>query len=378
MASTRRVAALCIALALVVSARADDRLAPVEAAVIAPVGVAALTPAAPSSLLELPPELRDLLKQRVGQRGSHSQSVLLDSLARLLFDADGLGMRYRHDASFGAAHAFATREANCLGFTLLSLALARELGLDAYGQEVSEGVSWRRDGETIFRTQHINTGVRIGGKRFSIDVAANEIMILSPPRQVSDERLLSHYYNNRLAELMAVDALDAADAHARIGLELDSENPALWSNVGVLRNRQQRAQEAEQAWLRALELDAGHAAAITNLASLYRRQGDTRRAAALDRRLRAVQAADPFHQFVLGLEYEAAGNARMASRQFRRAIRLHPYEHRFHFGLARAYMAERLWVRAGRALNKALELSEGDVRGIYAAKLEWLREAQHN
>jgi tetratricopeptide (TPR) repeat protein len=378
MASTRCMAALCMALALGVNARADERMAAVDEDRIASVGAAELAPAPPESLLALPAELRDLLRQRVGHRGSHSQSVLLDALARLLFDADGLGMRYRHDASFSAARAFATREANCLGFTLLSLALARELGLDAYGQEVSEGVSWRREGETVFRTQHINTGVRIGGKRFSIDVAANEILILSPPRQVSDQRLLSHYYNNRLAELMAMDALEAADAHARIGLELDSENPALWSNVGVLRSRQQRAQEAEQAWLQALELDARHAAAITNLASLYRRQGNARRAEALDRRLRAVQATDPFHQFVLGLEYEAAGNARLASRQFRRAIRLHPYEHRFYFGLARAYMAERLWIRAGRALEKALALSEGDARGAYAAKLEWLRETQHN
>jgi len=57
---------------------------------------------------------------------------------------------------------------------------------------------------------------------------------------------------------------------------------------------------------------------------------------------------------------------------------LHPYEHRFHFGLARAYLAQRMWVSAGRALEKALNLSEGDTRGVYAAKLEWLREAAHN
>jgi tetratricopeptide (TPR) repeat protein len=331
-----------------------------------------LAPAA-ESLLAIPADLRDLLRERVGRAGERSQRLLLDALARFLFEADGLSMRYRPDASHSVSQAFETREANCLGFTLLSIALARELGLEAYGQEVEGGISWRREGETVFRTQHINAGVRAGGERFSIDVASNEVIALAPPKTIGDSRLLAHYYNNRLAELLAAGALEAAAAHARIGLRLDPANAALISNIGVLRNRQGRVAEAEAAWLQALDIDPGHAAALTNLSSLYGRQGDASRAARFEQRLRAVQAQDPFHQFMLGLQFEAQGDWRRAAQRFRRAIRLHPHEHRFHFGLARAYLADGADARAARALQHAQQLSDGDTRGAYAAKLEALR-----
>ena len=84
-------------------------------------------------------------------------------------DKNGLGMQYDESATYTVTQAYAARKANCLTFTLLVLAVAKEAGLEAYPQEIGETLSWRMVEGTIYRENHINAGVRIGGHRYSID-----------------------------------------------------------------------------------------------------------------------------------------------------------------------------------------------------------------
>lgn len=336
---------------------------------------ATASPPAPADVMRIPAALREALHARVVGPTRHPEQRL-ERLVDFLFDAQGLGMAYDPDANHTVAEAYATRQANCMSFTLLTVALAREAGLDAYGQQVDETLAWRQDHDTLYRTQHVNAGVRIRERRFTVDVAWNQVITRRPPEPIRDGRLLAHYYNNRAAALLEQGALDDALRHADVALTLDPAYATTWSNTGVIHLRAGDTARAETSYLRALALDARNPGALFNLVSYYQRRGDVEAARPLQARLDAEQARDPFHHYLLAASFERHGDLAQAVRHYQRAIALHPGEHRFHFGLARVYFQLGDPRRAGKALARARALSEGDTRRLYQAKLDVLR-AQH-
>ena len=341
------------------------------AAPSAPVEALQILPA--EQIMQVPPELSRLFREQVRDRSRLARSEGLQDLADFLFKPEGLGLRYRHDASHSVAEVYASREANCLGFTLLVVALAREAGLEAYAQEIRDTLTWRREGETVFRTQHINAGIRLGVRRFTIDVAADEVLARDPPEPISDARLLAHYYNNHAAERLADGALDEALRLVDEALRQDPSLAAALSNRGVILARRGEDDAAERAYRGALAVDAQHAGALTNLAQLLRRQQREGEARQLQRQLERIQLIDPFHHFLLAMNAEGEGDLSRALRHYRRAIRLHRHEHRFFFGLARVHLLRGEFERAGQALELARDLSQGATQHQYQAKLERLR-----
>ncbi|MEL1266361.1 tetratricopeptide repeat protein [Pseudoxanthomonas putridarboris] len=342
----------------------------------APDPAASSAPPRPEQVLAIPDALRQQLRTQVLARRV-PPSERLNRLVHFMFDPAGLGMTYREDATHTVAQAYETRQANCLTFTLLAVALAREAGLDAYGQQIEETLAWRQEANTIYLTNHVNAGVRAREQRLTVDVAWNTVMARDPPEPISDERLLAHYYNNRAAELMAEGRPAEGLAYAHLSLVLDPTYATSWSNAGVLYLRDGDPVHAEQSYLHALQLKPMHSGALFNLTSYYQRAGDTTRAARMQARLQVVQSRDPFHHFLLATKYERQGDHARAVDHYKRAIRLYSGEHRFHFGLARAYFQMGDTRRAGKALARARELSEGDTRQLYQAKLDILRRQSH-
>jgi tetratricopeptide (TPR) repeat protein len=339
----------------------------------APPLAAPVQPPAREAVMTIPPGLRAQFQQSVlGQGGSGARR--LERLVDFMFSADGLGMAYQHDATYTVEEAYRTRKANCLTFTLLAIALAREAGLEAHAQEIEETLAWRQEHDTIYRTNHVNAGIRVGHQRYTIDVAWDTLIARDPPEPISDQRLLGLYYGNRAVELMAEDRRGEADLYMAMALALDPDYAPGWSNAGVLYLRNGDPDAAEQAYLRALALQPMQAAALFNLVGLYQRSGRQAQAVRYQKQLESVRIKDPFHHFLLALDYEKAGDYRRALSHYQRAIRLHQGEHRFHFGLARAYLQLGDARRAGRALTRAQALSEGTTRGLYQAKLDRLRQ----
>ncbi|WP_454831271.1 tetratricopeptide repeat protein [Pseudoxanthomonas wuyuanensis] len=332
-------------------------------------------PPRPEQVMAIPAELHALFQQQVLSHGG-TQTRRLERLVDFMFAQTGLGMQYQHDATYTVEQAYLTRRANCLTFTLLAVALARDAGLEAYAQEIEETLSWRHEQNTIFRTNHVNAGIRVGRQRFTIDVAWDTLIARKPPERIPDQRLLGLYYGNRAVELMSDNQRAAAGPYMAMALELDPTYPANWSNAGVLYLRNGDAQAAEQAYAKALALDRLHAAALFNIVALYQRTDRQAQARSYQKQLNAVREKDPFHHFLLAVEYEKAGDYRRALTHYQRAIRLHDSEHLFHFGLARAYLQLGKARQAGRALARAHALSEGDTRGLYQAKLDRLRQQQ--
>ena len=332
-------------------------------------------PVAPEQVLAIPASLRAVLQDRVISRSAPGEPRMR-RLAEFLFDADGTGLRYEHDADLTVAQAWDTRKANCLTFTLLTIALAREVGLDAYGQEIPRTLSWYTEGDVVYFSNHVNAGIRIGAHRYTLDVASDRVLSRDPPEKIDDRRLLAIYYSNRAANLLAANRLADAGAQIEASLRSDGQYATAWSNAGVVRLREGRKAEAERDFLHALELDRTHDSALVNLASLYGARGDLARQAEYNRRIERVRQRNPFHYFTLALDEEKRGDYAAAALHYRRAIKLYEGEHRFHFGLARAYLHLGEAGKAGEALRRAREVSDGATRDRYQAKLEQLRRMQ--
>jgi len=331
-------------------------------------------PPARERIMALPPELQARLHNEILAHPS-SKSERLRRLVAFAFEPAGLGMAYRDDATYTVEETYARREANCLSFSLLFLALAREAGLDAYPQVIEETLAWHQQDNTIYRNNHVNVGVRIDGRRFTVDVAADWVIARHYPEPVSDQRLLALYYNNRAVGLLTQQRIAPALAYIDTAIALDPTYATHWSNAGVLYLRNGDLAEAERAYARALALVPEHAGALFNMVGLYERMGDRRRQADFRRRLEKVQQKDPFHHFLLAIDFEKNGDYARAVEHYRRAIRLYPDEHRFYFGLARAYVLLGDTRRASRALARAQARSHGATRDLYQAKLDNLRKS---
>lgn len=324
-------------------------------------------------VVAVPVELREQLHEQVIDRAT-TREQRLQRLVEFMFDAKGLALEFDDQYTRTAEQVFLGHKANCLSFTLIFVTLAREAGLEAYVQETDQVLSWYEENGTVYNSGHVNAGVRIGPKRQTIDIDRSIMMARGPPHTISDKRALSHYYNNRGAELMRDGDFVAARAHLHQGIQLTSDHfLALWNNLGVLEMREGHSQAAEKAYLTALQKDRTYAATLVNLLTFYQRTGDRARAADFQSRLFQAQLNDPFHQFLLAEDSEKRGDYKAAITHYRRAIKLHDREHRFYFGLARAYAQLGDIRHARKALTRARDVSGGDSRGIYQGKLDRLQ-----
>ncbi|WP_218569636.1 tetratricopeptide repeat protein [Pseudomonas sp. Hp2] len=330
-------------------------------------------PPAVDTLMAIPPELRHMLQQRVMRRSPPNSEERLQRLVDLLFSQDGLGLQYGASDTHSVAESFATRRVNCLSFTMLFLALAREAGLSARPQEVGQVLSWYEQGGIGYNYGHINAQVRMNAQVATIDLDSNILMDRRGPRVISDLRLFAHYYNNRGAELISDGQFAQARPYFEQALRIDPKLADAWNNLGVLNAHENALDAAAADYAQALALDARHAASISNALNVYRRLGDTQRAAQMLARLQQVQARDPFHQYVLGTEAERQGDYATASRYYAKAIRLYPNAHQFHFGLARVAFLTGDGRLADRELRLAHTLAPASEQQRYQAKLDSLR-----
>lgn len=339
--------------------------------------VASLTPGPGlpdrDQIMAVPSELQAQLQDHVIQASLSKQrrfELLIDFVSN---DQRGLTLEYNGASTGTVEETFRSGEANCLSFTLLFVALAREAGLHAQLQEIDQVLWWFRQDGVVYNAGHVNARVLVGGQWRTVDVSGDAVIARDKPRVISDQRALAYFYNNRGAELMAAGDRLAAGRHLDAALAIDPDNASVWNNIGVLSLRNGNHRAAERAYTNALKSNANNAAALSNLVTLYQRSGDQAQAARFLRRLQEAQLADPFHQFLLAMEHEKRGDYANAARDYRRAIRLHGNEHVFHFNLARVYLLMGDARRARRALARAYALSDDSTRKLYQAKVDSLQ-----
>lgn len=331
----------------------------------------ATAPPPQEQIMAVPAELRELVRERIGH-GPLSRPQRLERLSSLLFGEGGLELVYDADANGTVEQSWRSRRVNCLSFSLLFVALAREAGLQAQLQEVDQALVWYQRADAIYAAHHVNAGVRVHGGYRTVDIIADSVMVRERPRAISDQRAFALLYNNLAVALIERGDAEAAGVHLLAALDADPRNVPALNNHGVLRLRNGDLDGAEAAYGLALEIDPDYASTLFNLVRLHRQRGGVRQAHVLQQRLERVRRRDPFHQFLAAVDHESRGDYRSAVAHYLRAIRLHRDEHRFFHGLARSYAMLGDQRRTRRALVRAHALGDEQSRAQYQAKLEHL------
>lgn len=338
-----------------------------------PLGTGVLPPPTPEQIMAIPDGLREEFRKEVVD-ATRFPEARLEKLVAFVFDAGMLGVEYKANATQTVAESYASRKVNCLSSTLLVVALAREAGLQAEGQEIERILAWGSIGETVVQSRHANAVVKVAEKRkFVVDVDASDVLATDALNPVSDEQLFASFYGNRAMELMVDGRLAEAKVWLDAALRHTPDDAILWNNAGVLSRRLGDMATAERYFLAAVGKDPEQMSVISNLVTLYQGRGDEAKTAHWQVRAERILRKDPYYQFSLGRQYEQSGNYPDAVRQYRRAVGLNRGEHRFHFGLARVYLKLGQLRMADRELSLAEELSDGSVREKYQDKLAALR-----
>jgi Flp pilus assembly protein TadD len=291
------------------------------------------------------------------------------------------GIRLEYDErTRTAAGAFHDRLGNCMSFTSLFVAMARQIGLRASFQEVDVPPDWSlRDGAWVL-SRHVNAHVRISASvEHVVDFNMAEFRAGFPRRVISDERALAHFHNNLGVERLQAGERMEAWRHLRAAVAADPAFTPAWTSLGTLYWRAGRVAEAEASYLQALRVDATETVALSNLAGLHRSRRDAAAAAWFERRVQQHRRQNPYYRAWLAQQAYERGDDAGALAQLRAAIRIRPQEETFHSlqGMVYARLGDR--PAASAAFARARDLAADEQReGTYVRKLEVLAEDAHD
>lgn len=178
-----------------------------------------------------------------------------------------------------------------------------------------------------------------------------------------DEALAAYGKANAPAELAQLHLRRgepaAAEPLLRKALEQLPQDAGLHTALGEACQRQQRFDEAETHYRRALELDAGQFVAQVRLSDLLRDTGRLEEAEAAARRALELDDEAPASHFSLGMAHKARGRMEPAMRAFRRALELDPGASQAMQQLALALREEDRLEEAEAQLRAAVRLRPG-------------------
>lgn len=321
--------------------------------------------------------MREFVATAVGGVGSPHARV-----QRLLWEMrrNGLlAMDYEAARTTPAIETFHARTGNCLAFTNLFVALAREAGLRVTYQLVDIPPMWSSDGEALMLSQHVNVRIlrsgRSRGARFDqvVDFNLPNYNGNYPQQPVADHTIDALFYNNLAVAAMQESDHRTAFVYFLKALRADQDAASAWANLGVFYQRHAADTHAEAAFHRSLRADRHYKVAMSNLARLYERQGETELALAYRERIHRHQQRNPYYHFFQAEQALADGDSRQALGAINRAIRMREAEHEFHFLRARVLESRGNSEAARLSLARAHEHATfAGVREAYRRKLDAL------
>lgn len=320
--------------------------------------------------LELTREMRSFVDEKVGRDGARMARLL--GLQEAIFDPeDGLGVQYGSSATNTAAGTFEEREGNCLSFTMLFVAMARYLGLDAYFIEVDEVTGWSQRGEVGLSHWHMYVEVEVDSAIVPVDFLPWTDRRYRSRKRISETRAMAHFHNNVGVDELTLGNFNAAIGHFERALELDGTFHPAKVNLAVVLRRSGQTADAERTLLEVLDAEPRNAVAAANLAGLYLVEGRDAEADRWLARREAFLNQNPFHHFRLGMRALRGGEPSAARVHFKRAITRQPDEPVFYEQLAETYFELGQPRRARSNLKRALRYTDDPGRRqVLEAKLE--------
>jgi Flp pilus assembly protein TadD len=323
-------------------------------------------------VLAVSAEMKEFLDSHVIRNASGY--VKLHQLLYSIISQKSFGLEY-DETTRTASETFRLRRGNCLSFSNMFVALARDLDLDAEFQEVEIPPDWTYRDDAFILNRHVNVSVDLGtAGHHAVDFNLEEFSSTYDRRTISDDRALAHYYNN-----MGVERMQAGDTAAALGYfqkalaEKDHRFSPAWTNLGILYQRHRQTAHAEAAFLEAVRVDRGNVVALSNLVNLYERQGDVEQTADYRNRVERHRLKNPYFRYHRARDAFLAGDYDTAISHLKYAIRKRKHEDRFCFLLGLCYLQKGDEEAARRWMDRAEEIASSDsVKQNYANKIERL------
>jgi len=331
-------------------------------------GVAATARPPTAALTAVNDEMRVFLRQHVPSGLGPTQTI--ERILQAILD-DGLQLRYDNFRTLTAQEAFYSREGNCMSFTNLFIALAREAGVKVHYQEVEIPPSWTAEGDTWRYNLHINALVKLPGAEQVVDFNLGDYDPELHRRVLSDEEALVRYHNNMGVHWMTEGERQRAFLHFREALSLRPRTAHVWTNLGTLYRRAGDLAAAESSYLRAVDL-ADDAAANSNLARLYAQLGEQALSDWYRNRVQLFRQQNPYYLLHLAQGAYATGDYPAAQRLLQRAIRKQPDEHEFYRLLGLTDLQQGDLRAAADHFAAALAHADAEAGARYRHKLELL------
>lgn len=319
-------------------------------------------------------EIADQLRSKGLQQG------LVDAL----YNQQQLKIRYDSTKTRNASETFQDRVGNCLSLSIMTAALAQELGMPVRFKSLVVDETWARSGNLYFSVGHIN--LTLGNKNTNIlrkfDGNGQITIDFIPPGEVrgehahdlAKETVIAMYMNNRAAEALARGNVNDAYWWSREAIKQAPNFLNPYNTLGVIYRRHGNLAEAERVLTFALQHEPENMRVMSNLAIVLTDLGRTADAQLLMARIEKRQPYPPFHFFDLGKAAMRAKDFGAASAFFEKELRRDEYNHEFHFWLATAYAELGKLKLSHKHLAMAMEFSTTvKVRDLYAAKFDRLK-----
>lgn len=278
--------------------------------------------------------------------------------------AGGRGITYSAYHTNTGIAAFEQRQANCLSYTLMYVAMARYLGLRADVNEVILPPTWdMRAGDTYLFMRHVNAKVFMPRRRslpwvrvvdtadmgdIVVDLEMRRFRAHYKQRVIGKDLVAAQFYSNRGMELAAEGRTKDAFFYLRKALLMSEEPSYIWSNFGSFYRRHKLYAQAEAIYLHGLSINPRDYTIMHNLAGLYQETGDIEKHKEYQRRVRIHRNANPYYMYKRAEELVANGDDNQALLLLKKAISREKDEQRFY------RLASEIYERKGDTQNAEL------------------------
>jgi len=288
-----------------------------------------------AEVLAVDAEMREFVRShvRTGAPASRRFGDLLAGMAT----AGLTGPDYDADRTLTAAETFHAGTGNCLSFTNMFIALAREADLDAVYQVIDVAPDWDAESGFLIRYTHVNVLVRKVrlGKIYDNTVTVDFNEVRPAPdfrrRVISDSDAEALYHANLGISLIRAGGARRGFGHLRRAILLAPQNVDLWINLGAVYATQGDNDSSMEAYRVALQIEPDSRAAMAGLARGYEKAGDAERAAFYRSRVNDYLEKNPYYHYAVARTAFDEGNDALALEAVEKAIALRGRIGRFHF-----------------------------------------------
>ena len=329
-------------------------------------------------ILSVNDEMRSFLRRYVNPKSS-DYSRLRELLTGMMQEGY-LSLNYQIERTQSAAETFARKDGNCLSFTNLFVALARQIGLDVHFQLVDIPPRWHSQDTWVVFDKHINTIVprlRVNGlytRDYVVDFNIADYLGNYDQRVIRDEQAIALMYSNLGVAQMRQGSHANALALFRAAYDLHPDIPGLWINIAVMHARLGHLNQAEVALHHALKLEKANPAALSNLAALYAARGEPDNTQTVEAWMRFYRDKNPYYYFNLAHRAYREKRFEEAFSLVKQALSIKKDEHQFHYLLALLHQHKGELSEAKDKLKLALKhsIQQRKIHDAYRQKLEHL------